>query len=266
MMKRILIIVQLNQQKDVNDVKLLRDTEEFKNGVTKLNEWYKKGYIRSDVLSVGDDSADYRNGKYAVTNAVWKPGAEATEEANSGRKCKFILLEEPYMSKSKGTAAMTAIGANCKNPEKAIKLISLVNTNKDLFNLISYGIEGKHYEMKDNRVNFIDNSGFSHKNPWVFGCQFNAFLVSGQDDNVWEETKRVNEESEKSPILGFVADETRIKSEISQCSTVMSEYSVLNTGASNPSDYLDAYNKKLDVAGQRKILDEYKKQIKDYLK
>ena len=37
---------------------------------------------------------------------------------------------------------MTAIGANSKNPETAFEFLKLINTDKDVFNLIVNGIEG----------------------------------------------------------------------------------------------------------------------------
>ena len=55
---------------------------------------------------------------------------------------------------------MIGIGKNSKNPEKALKFIELINTNEELYNLICFGIEGKHYYLDENKqVEYIDNSG-----------------------------------------------------------------------------------------------------------
>ena len=40
--------------------------------------------------------------------------------------------------------------------------------------------------------------------------RFNAYLVDGQDDDVWEETKRLNGEAKMSHLLGFYFDDTNV--------------------------------------------------------
>ena len=70
---------------------------------------------------------------------------------------------------------MIGISRTSKNPEKAFKFIELVNTDKDLYNLICFGIEGKHYNLDENgRVVFNDQGGYIPKACWKFGNQFNA--------------------------------------------------------------------------------------------
>ena len=246
-------------------VSLLRDTEEFKHAVETLHDWYNKGYIRPDVLSASDDNTDYMAGKYAVSHTMLKPGVEAELKAQTGRDVIVVPLADPYLTKDKGTATMIGIGQNSKNPEKALEFIQLINTNDELYNLISFGIEGKHYtKNEEGKVVFIDNSGYAPKAAWKFGNQFKALITDGQDDDVWEKTEAVNNEAVKSPLLGFVFDNTNVKSEISQIETVLSEYGVLNSGAKDPSGLLDGYNSKLDTAGQRKIAEEMQKQIDAY--
>ena len=146
-----------------------------------------------------------------------------------------------------------------------MEFIQLINTNEELYNLISFGIEGKHYTKNDDgKISIIENSGYSPNAAWKFGNQFKAYITEGQEDDVWEETERVNNESLKSPLLGFVFDNSSVKSEISQISTVAGEYSVLDKGADDPAKYLDEYSKKMDAAGQRKVLEEMQKQVIEY--
>ena len=248
-------------------LELLRDTEEFKHGVETLHRWYKKGYIRPDVLSASDDNNDYLAGKYAVSHTMYKPGVEAELKSQTGRDVIVIPLHEPYLTKEKGTATMIGVGQNCKNSEKALEFIQLINTNEELYNLISYGIEGKHYTKNDEgKIVYTENSGYAPKAAWKFGNQFKAYIVEGQDDDIWAQTEKVNNDAKKSPLLGFVFDNTNVKSELSQVETVKSAYGVLSTGAQDPSEYIDEYNSKMDTAGQRKILEEMQKQVDAYWK
>ena len=162
---------------------------------------------------------------------------------------------------------MTAVSQTSKKPVKALKLIELMNTDKELYNLIAYGIKGKHYNLSsENKVEYIENSGYAPKAAWKFGNQFNAYLEAGQDDNTWKETERLNNESEKSPILGFVLNTDPIVSEISQVETVLGEFKVLNNGAEDPGTYWDTFKKKLKAAGHDRIKAEVERQIKEFFK
>lgn len=248
---------------------LKTETKEYKRAITKLREWYKKGYIRSDVASAGDDTAEYNAGKYAVGISGWGPGTEAIEKAK-GIEWEYALLHEPFMQMSGPRAAMTAVGADSKNPELAVKLIELVNTDKNLYNMLCYGIKDKHYNLDaDGKLVEIKNSNYQPRTDWAFGNQFNALIHEGVEDNVWEETKKMNDEAVVSPIFGFEENVSAYKSEISQIQSVVTEYNEgINYQMSDAEQeaYYAEYLKKLDIAGQQKVLNELQKQLDEFWK
>lgn len=242
------------------------DTPEFKEGVYKMHDWFKKGYIRPDVASVTDDTQDYNAGKYAVSLSTWKPGQEEIVKASLGYEVVYAKLNAPYVTIGAGTGAMTGISKKCKNPELAIKAIELVNTDKDLYNLICFGLKDVHYKLTDeNKVQYIDGSGYAPKADWKFGNQFNALLLDGQQDDLWEVTQAENDGAKPSPLLGFSLSTEDITNEISQCSSVSAEYKVLNCGAENPDTYYDEFIQKMKVAGSENLLKEVQSQIDAFL-
>ena len=248
------------------NVELIWDTPEYQKGVATLYEWYQKGYIRPDALAAGDDTQDFIAGRFATGTAGWKPGAEEAAKEKYQRDVMLIPMQEPYLKKSNCLAAMTGIGFKCKNPEKAIKLIELVNTDPELYNLICFGIEGKHYTLDaEGKVVKVPESGYNPNADWKFGNQFNAYLLEGQADNLWEETAELNLSAKESPILGFVLDTDPIKTEISQVSAVTGEYDrIIANGAKNPDEYMAEFRKKLETAGIQKIKEEVQRQIDEY--
>ena len=173
-------------------------------------------------------------------------------------------MTKPYMIRKKATDTMIAVGANSKNPEKSVKMIELMNTNKELYNLICYGIKDKHYKTDSSgKFEIIEDGGYVTNSAWMFGNQFNAMLQQGQEDGIWEETKKLNDEAIKSPLLGFAFDTDPIKSEISQISAVDSEFGV-GTFIVNGMDNWDTYMKKLEQAGIKKVIAEIQKQVNEY--
>lgn len=243
------------------------DADGYQHGLDKLREWFEKGYFRSDVASVMDDNNDYLAGKYVVLGCGWKPGYESYLNTTLGGDHKVVQIDKPYVTSGNVTATMYAISAYSKHPDKAIKFIELMNTNIEAYNLLCYGIEGKHYErLDDNHIRLDKNSGYYSNAAWKFGNQFNAYLLEGQADDVWEETKKLNDEAEKSRIIGFVFDSSRVQTELSQMATVTGEYANYNNGSVNWRDSFEEYKKKMMNAGAENVLKEVQRQLDEYAK
>ncbi len=243
------------------------DCEEYMHGVQQLWNWYQKGYIRQDALSVGaDDETEYNNGRYATAIQVWKPGAEVDEKAITGLDTKYITIDEPYITKEKGLTTMISVGANCKNPKKAVEFIKLINTNKELYNLICFGIEGKHYNIENDRVKVIEDGGYNNQGAsWKFGNTFNSLLIEGQADDVWEETQKVNAEAGKSGLMAFTfSNGADIKTQRSNIATVIDEYQVINRGVKDPATYMDEFIQKMKDAGVEDVFEAYKANLDLY--
>ena len=250
---------------DGHKVFMRYDTDEFKQGVYKMYDWFKKGYIRADVASVTDDTQDYNAGKYAVSSTTWKPGAEEITKSTLGYDVVYATLNEPYMGIGTGTGTMIGINKKCKDPDLAMKFIQLINTNKELYNLICFGIEGVNYNLTaDGKVQYIDGSGYAPKADWKFGNQFNALLLEGQDDDLWEQTENYNASAVNSPLLGFSFSTENITNEISQASSVSEEYKVLNCGAKDPDTYFEEFKEKMKVAGKDKLLEDAQRQVDEF--
>lgn len=246
----------------------IHNTEAHQKGREIRKRWFEKGYIRPDEASIGDDTLDYTSGKYAVFQTTYKPGVERDLYNTLGRE--VIVLDgvgEPYVSANSGVSTMIGISRTSKHPEKAIKFIELLNTNIELYNLISYGIEGKHYNLtSDNKVQIIDDGGYAPRASWKFGNQFNAYVPDGTDSDVWEKTKELNESAVKSPLLGFVLDTKAITSELSQCESIRSEYSAVSMGInSSKKDYED-YRRRMKEAGEDIVIAEIQRQVDEFLK
>lgn len=234
-----------------------------------LHEWYKKGYIRQDSATVVDDTGDRLSGRYASYILTYKPGVEAEEKAMRGYEMKAIPMRTPFLGGTKPLATTIAISKTTKNPEKAIKFIELVNSNKELYNLISFGVEGKHYKKTTgNHIELIKDSKYAPNAAWKFGNQFNAYLLPGQADDVWQQTEKMNNEATKSSISGLFFDAEEIRTEIAQCTKVQQQYvsSIFDKGADDPTKHWDTYVKALQEAGIQKIVNTMQKQVDEFLK
>lgn len=245
------------------------ETEEWKLSVQKTHEWYEKGYIRSDIASNGNSYTTEERPQIAVVSGTWKPGQEIIQEGQWGEPCLHAKMNQPYVGRTSALATMVSVGANSKHPKEAVELIKLMNTNKDLFNLICWGIEGEHYtKNEDGTVKMIENSGYYNIGPyaWKYGNQFNGYVQEGQPADVWEQTRAMNDEAVKSPLLGFVIDTTPIDTELANVTNVESEYKAKRDfGTEDMSVWYDEFMSKMKQAGIDKVMEEYQRQYDEWL-
>lgn len=231
-----------------------------------MRDWYEKGYIRQDISLVTDQSADEKAGKYACWRATYKPGANEEYAAVRGRDVVSIQISKGTLSSSLARQTMLGVGANSKNPEKAVAFIQEMNTNKDLYNLIAFGIEGKHFDLnEEGKVVYRQNSGYEPGMTWRFGNQFNAYLLADQDDGIWEETMEFNEAADVSPLFGFVVNTDSIKTEVAQISQIYQKYPSRKTGAEPVEKYWETMKSELKAANIEKVVEEVQKQVDEFL-
>ncbi len=228
-----------------------------------MHDWFNKGYIRADVASAGDDTSEFNAGKFAVWRGWYKPGTDAEVAKNTPvNKCYVAKISDAYMTSTAGTGCMTAINANTKNPELAFKMLELMNTDKEFYNTVCYGIEGKHYNLtEDGLVEYIADSGYSVAS-WKFGNVFNSIPQVGQSADVWEQTEIMNDTAIKSPIAGFVFDPTPVRTEIAQMATVQGKYT--NNFVKPASEWRDNYYGDMRKAGIEAVKAEVEKQLREW--
>ena len=235
------------------------------------NDWYRKGFIRSDVATVyGDDWDDVNNDKYAAWTSSYKPGGieASNEKAKNQGTAEYIEINPSvgFMSYSAGCPTMTAVNRTTKNPELIMKFLELINSDKELYNIVAFGVKDKHYTMnEEGKITIIPDGGYDANAGWKFGNQYNAYVIEGQPDDVWEQTKKVNSDAPFSKLTGFKPDLSKIKLEISQIETVKSKYSSVDRGYEEVASYKDAYLKEMTSAGVDKVVEELQKQVDEFL-
>lgn len=244
-----------------------------------MNDWFKKGYIRQDIMGLDSYTADVgvKNG-YCIWDCENLEGSEESYSKKYGMEVKIIPFENKGFIDARAVNTATAVSANSTNPEKAFELLTLMNTKKgaDLLNLLSFGIEGKHYKKTGDMTIELTgpaNTGSSENDygysDWSLGNTFYTYNTQYQTADYGEYSKRLNEEAIKSPLLGFTFDTSPVEVEWSQCKAVESEYSYLNYGGVGTVNYKKVVaerDEKMKLAGIEKISAEIKRQIEEWKK
>lgn len=241
----------------------IRTSQQYMNRVHQIRRYYEAGYIRSDIATAGDDSSEVNAGKYAVEMDVYKPGGAEETSNNRGIEYVSVPITTPVMENGMPSATLASVSATSKHPEEAVKVLYLINTDKELYNLLCFGIEGKHYTLLEDglHVKPIEGSGYYQNCSWKFGNIKNSYLVEGEPDDKWEATNKMNLEAKKLPTLGFVFDTSNVGTEITQVATIDKQFAGARNGSVDPDTVWDEYISRLEVGGMTKIFEEEKRQF-----
>lgn len=187
-------------------------------------EWNQKGYFHKDVGIPRDITAEVNAGKYFVFYDTYKPGIEAEEEQIHGYPVYVKTLGDPILSQASVTGTLSAIGRTSKNPEKAMEFLELINNDKELYNTVIFGLDGKQYKkIGADKIEILPESGYNTY-AWAMGCNFNAFKLPTQEDDVWEKTIEMNEAAFASPLLNYFIDTDKVKTQIANVGVILDEY------------------------------------------
>ncbi|MBB6633126.1 ABC transporter substrate-binding protein [Cohnella thailandensis] len=247
---------------------LLRYPEEELDTYRLMSKWYKAGYIYKDAATAKMN--DYQaKGQIAVDfNNVLKPGVEAEVKAKNGGNDVIVVPISDWFTNGYSATTNQSISRTSKNPERAMMLLNLINSDPELYNLISNGIEGEHYtKTADGYITPAADSKYRPNVDWVFGNVFNSYLKEGQPKDVWEQTKKINETAELNPVGGFKFNSEPVVTEIANLNAVWGEYKKgLTTGTLDFDETWPGFYKKLKEAGEDKYVAEVQKQFDEYLK
>lgn len=258
--------------KSGTEIKSRYETAGYKKFVEKMREYYQKGYISplmANQKTMNDERITAQNSaKYAISTQVYTPDYKYQVGPQRKIEVEFKPTHTNIISTTSARGAMHAISSSSKNPERALMFLNLLNTDKTLFTMLEYGIEGVHYKTEsDGRITF-DTDKRATYNPWRngMGKLSNLPILSNEPENQWELYDEFNNAGKAVPILGWAFDQEPVKNEIAALGNVVAEYrDPLNAGAVDPAAKLPEFINKLKANGIDKVVAEANTQLKAFL-
>jgi putative aldouronate transport system substrate-binding protein len=259
-----------------NDFKVINKFEDplFKEGLMLQRKWYESGYINKDAAIITDFSGGIKSGK-AFSFVEWlKPGK--AEEESSSLKFDWVQVDltKPFIHTTDTMGSMISISRTSSNPERAMMFLNMLYSDPYLVNLLSFGIEGKHWMKVDGKPNIIklpdgvtaQGSGYNPGTAWMFGNQFLNYTWENENPQKWEKLKAFTEQAERSRTLGFIFDMTPVRNEIAAYNNIMDQYGPgLLSGTLDPEKYLPEFLQKIKSVGGDKIIAELQRQLDEWL-
>ncbi|MEZ4735619.1 MAG: ABC transporter substrate-binding protein [Caldilineaceae bacterium] len=250
------------------------ETPEYREAVNLTKKWVDAGYFSSSPPTADESRANFRAGLYAMGYHVEKPGNEIEVETMYGWTFQSKNLTDPLILDTAGaTATLNAICKTSQHPIEAMRVLELLNTDAEVYNLLSRGIEGAHWEWVDEANKVMgypegvsaETSTYDPNTDWMFGNQFNAYYRDARQVGAWEATKEMNDTAFPSMALGFVVDRTPIQTEIAQVTAILKEKGVpIANGFVAYDDTAPALIEEINAAGAQTIIDEVQRQLNEW--
>ena len=251
----------------------------------KVAEFYQNGLVPRDITDI--NPRDYENTRTDKSFVAWfdeyvdinnLPYEDAVVAEGDKPYVKISLESDYYISRIESVSGHV-IPVTSKYPDKAIQLIELLNTPKgrDLFNLLTFGIEGVHYKKIDeNRIETLDYIGYPDDESryglqkWSVGnVAENCYLTQSEpQDDYFDYMKEVLDLAIVSPLIGFKPDIRALKSINMAVQEAVNEYEgplgqgILGDGWEQQYDLMLA---KMQEAGVDDLLQGLQSQVDEYL-
>lgn len=274
-------VTNFNPDDDTYRIKGLLDPEfvtQYKAAATIMKRFYDKGYLPKNAFAQKTKASDLsKAGKTGLWNDAFEnyPQFAADMQSNG-----WELGALPHVTAS-GTALQRpstgngfSISPQSKNYERALMALDLLNQDKAYNMLLAFGIEGKNYVIQDDGKLAPGPGIDAANNPYpMYGA---GWWANNRDqwpplENYTQgyiDMKKTLQDHAKSYLIdSFNVDTESIKTEMANITNVLTQYEKpIRLGmVKNVDQAVDDLIVKLKKAGAEKVVEEFQKQIDEYV-
>ncbi|MGM9642958.1 MAG: hypothetical protein ACI3XI_07090 [Eubacteriales bacterium] len=120
-----------------------------------------------------------------------------------GDEYSLNVLEYPRVSYEDVFSNMFAVSAYTRDVGRSMQIITYLNTNKDLRNVLQYGVEGVHYKIDDDTGRLVRLNHDYMMDIETTGNVFLAYPEEYMELDVWEWGKKQNLDAKPYLTIGF---------------------------------------------------------------
>jgi hypothetical protein len=116
---------------------------------------------------------------------------------------EFVLIESPRITSDTLYGNMFGVSAYTTSLSKSMQIITYLNTNSDMRNLLAYGIEGVNYELTSDGVVSFKEGNLYNMDINKTGNVFVASPPPGSSVEAWELEKQLLNDAKLDVLAGF---------------------------------------------------------------
>jgi putative aldouronate transport system substrate-binding protein len=250
----------------------------LKKNAETMKRFNEKGYIPKNPFAQKSMARDLaKSGKSAVWGNAFENYPQYASDAKAkGQEIGIIpgLSNKGIGSLRPATGNGFSFSPNSKNYERALMAIDRIHQDPSYNMLVSFGIEGKNYVMKDGKLALAPGIDAA-KNPYpMYGA---GWWSNNRDqwpplESYTQEyidlKKKLQEVSKSNLLLGFNFNTESVKTELANVTNVKTQYGdPISVGLikGDVDAAIKQYMDKLKTAGAEKVIDEVKKQVAQFV-
>ncbi|QGG55673.1 DUF3502 domain-containing protein [Paenibacillus sp. B01] len=259
-------------------VRAIEDQPFYLEAARMSRRWYEGNILNRDALIDKESAADqWRGGKmlFTITSHEWAFAADpGFTDPSYAQQMSLLYPDKRYVNRSP-TANVVAINRNSEHADRVLRFLDLLETDRTLYDLVIYGIEGKTYLLEGGKAVYPSQMQFATSNymdwdgQWAFWKPAFMRPTATYPQGFWEEETRFAElpTNIDSPVAGLFFSDDLIFSELAKRDQAYEELGKrIEYGmAGDPEEAVRTYRGRQDRAGKARILADVQRQIDRYL-
>ena len=233
--------------------------------------WFDAGYTSADIVTNQDSGETLmKAGNLFSFSCYYKPNTTVEKLAQTGYETVVIPITKEGIKSNASISSLSYCLANAaEDKTKAAQFMNFAYTNGDFNDLINWGLEGTDWvEDENGQATYpdgVDATSVQTHNDFGWGLpnQFVGHAWAGNPIDIWDQYREYNDSMLKSVAYGFSFDSTVVTDQVTQCSSVYSEYQkqLAFGGVDDLKASIKEFNDKLYAAGLQDIMDAKQEQL-----
>ncbi|MBQ7829159.1 MAG: hypothetical protein IJ345_02705 [Clostridia bacterium] len=175
---------------------------EYRNIYLGLKEYEYNGYFVTENDTRTDAAVSFVDGDYTIKASMEANDGVYTDE--NGKEYYAYVVKYPEVDEQSLYGNMFGVFANSSHISASVKVLTMLNTDPKLRNILQYGVEGVDYTIDE-------ETGVLHRTADTLytmdiektGNCFIAHPEEGLPADYWENSKKQNNDALVNPLLGF---------------------------------------------------------------
>lgn len=206
--------------------------EEYREIFLCLKEYEFNGLYKTENDTREGAAVSFMTGNYSLKKAAEANDGVCVDE--NGKEYYMYVAKYPQADEDALYGNMFGVSANSKNAEACMRVITLLNTDPEVRNLLQYGIK-QGENAKDQEPNYAideDTGVLKRLNNYYMmdiektGNCFIAYPEEGLPADYWEDAKVQSNETLIDPLLGFDFD-TRLAKNTTVLDNALLEFAAM---------------------------------------
>ncbi|MCL1988232.1 MAG: ABC transporter substrate-binding protein [Firmicutes bacterium] len=244
------------------------ENPDYLQALYQMYNFFNSGFINPQLAAPGEAATVLENtratGDFLFSNVTYSYGHTQVSSQQRGRDMRYPPMSSPILSTVSVTGSGYAISAFSQQQEQAMRFLNAWYTDSELATILTYGIEGLHFERNADGTITLNQDMRAQFAPWRNGTG-NIFILPPLDvegPGFFERFSAYNQQGVPTALLGFTFDETPVASEIAALRNVMDIYQAeLTIGATNPTTRIPEFITVLNANGLQAVQAELDSQM-----